>query len=145
MTDPPKPMTFIGQESCVKMCVSADGEIMEDNTDYLVLGVVWAVGGSARCTAGRIPKDHLKLLVQVFPEPGRGTICPHVGQYIYGCYETCGSLRQYIFGFRVPSLQRWQPLPSLLLGKAHRRDEAQYYAILLKYSKRNAPKSRRTY
>ena len=56
------------------MCFSAAGEIMEDNTDYLVLGVVWVVGGSVRCTTGWIPKIHLKLLVQVFPEPGRGTI-----------------------------------------------------------------------
>ena len=67
-------MEFIEQESCVKMCVSADGEIMEDNTDYLVLGMVWSVGGSVWCTSGWTPKNHLRLLVQVFPEPGRGTI-----------------------------------------------------------------------
>ena len=118
---------------------------MKDDTDYFVLGMVWAVGGSVRCAAGWTPKDHLKLLVRVFPEPGRGTIYSEVGQYVYGCYEICDSLRQYIFGFRVPSLQRWQPLPSLLLGKAYKRDEAQYYKISLKYPKRNAPKSRRTY
>ena len=64
------------------MRVSADEETVEDSTDHLVLGMVWAVGGTVRCTAGWIPKNHLKLLVQVFPEPGRGTIHTSVSIYI---------------------------------------------------------------
>ena len=64
------------------MCFSADGEIMEDNTDYSVLGMVWVVGDSVRCTAGWIPKSHLKLLVQVSPEPGRGTILTRRSVYV---------------------------------------------------------------
>ena len=85
----PEPMTLntrrmelIAQESRVKMCFSADGEIMEDNTDYLVLSMVWVVGGSVWCMAGWIPKNHLKLLVQVFPEPGRGTILTRRSVYV---------------------------------------------------------------
>ena len=46
---------------------------MEDDTDYLASGMGWAVGGSVWCTAGWLA-NLLELLVQVFPEPGRGTI-----------------------------------------------------------------------